>query len=245
MKQLDWLIETPFAHRGLHDNREVPENTLLAIREAHEQGFGSELDVWLTDDNRLIVHHDPTLKRTCGQKVRTTSIGGLDNYPIMQTQRTIPLLEQILIDTAGRVPLILEIKPTKRIEETCLAVAELLEKYPGHYAIESFQPAIVEWWIQNRPDAVVGQLYSERAWIRWLSGENKMTPKVDFFACPVNQLHRRPFTKMRKAYPTTPIIAWTMRTPKQLAQFMILCDNYIFECVDKNPSYIPLPTCTH
>ena len=64
MKQLDWLIETPFAHRGLHDNREVPENTLLAIREAHEQGFGSELDVWLTDDNRLIVHHDPTLKRT-------------------------------------------------------------------------------------------------------------------------------------------------------------------------------------
>ena len=55
-----WL----YAHRGLHDgNRSVPENSLEAFRRAAEAGYGVELDVQLTRDGMLVVHHDASLKR--------------------------------------------------------------------------------------------------------------------------------------------------------------------------------------
>ena len=48
------------AHRGA--SRERPENTLVAFARAAELGATAvELDVHLTSDSHLVVHHDPTL----------------------------------------------------------------------------------------------------------------------------------------------------------------------------------------
>lgn len=56
-----------FSHRG--DNVRYPENTLPAFRSAVERGIPYlELDVWLTRDRELVVHHDRTTTRTCGSK---------------------------------------------------------------------------------------------------------------------------------------------------------------------------------
>lgn len=53
------------AHRG--DSANVPENTLPAFRRAWERGAdGIELDVRLTADGQLVVHHDRRLGRTNG-----------------------------------------------------------------------------------------------------------------------------------------------------------------------------------
>ena len=42
----------------------LPENTLAAFKDAAEAGAEIiELDVWLTADNRVVVHHDETLIR--------------------------------------------------------------------------------------------------------------------------------------------------------------------------------------
>lgn len=42
----------------------MPENTLAAFKDAAEAGADTiELDVWLTADNRVVVHHDETLIR--------------------------------------------------------------------------------------------------------------------------------------------------------------------------------------
>ena len=58
-----WL----YAHRGLHDgNVNVLENSMEAFRLAVEKGYGMELDVQLTKDGKLVVHHDGSLKRVCG-----------------------------------------------------------------------------------------------------------------------------------------------------------------------------------
>ena len=55
------------AHRGLFDNEsEAPENSIPAFQRAVQQGYGIELDVQLTTDNRLVVFHDETLQRMCG-----------------------------------------------------------------------------------------------------------------------------------------------------------------------------------
>ena len=55
------------AHRGLHTpDQGVPENSLPAFKAAVELGFGVELDVHITKDDKLVVFHDDTLLRACG-----------------------------------------------------------------------------------------------------------------------------------------------------------------------------------
>lgn len=64
-----WL----YAHRGLHGG-DVPENSLAAFSRAVEAGYGIELDVQLTRDGFLVVHHDASLKRVCGADLRICDI---------------------------------------------------------------------------------------------------------------------------------------------------------------------------
>ena len=56
-----------YAHRGLFDNNsDAPENSLAAFKKAVDAGYGIELDVQLSKDDKLVVFHDATLKRMCG-----------------------------------------------------------------------------------------------------------------------------------------------------------------------------------
>ena len=52
------------AHRGV--STECPENTMPAFRKAVEQGYPIiELDPRFTSDDVCVIHHDPTINRTC------------------------------------------------------------------------------------------------------------------------------------------------------------------------------------
>lgn len=54
-----------FAHRGA--SRWLPENTLPAFQAAWDEGIRYfELDIWATQDNHLVCHHDQSALRTCG-----------------------------------------------------------------------------------------------------------------------------------------------------------------------------------
>ncbi len=62
-----------FAHRG--SSAEFPENTLPAFAAAVNLGIGYlELDVWASRDGQIFVHHDETLKRTCGDPRRISDL---------------------------------------------------------------------------------------------------------------------------------------------------------------------------
>jgi glycerophosphoryl diester phosphodiesterase len=53
------------AHRGA--SAHAPENTMAAFRLAWESGAdGIELDVWLSRDDEIVVHHDSTTRRCAG-----------------------------------------------------------------------------------------------------------------------------------------------------------------------------------
>ena len=92
-----WL----YAHRGLHDgNVNVPENSLAGFGLAVEKGYGMELDVQLTKDGQLVVHHDGNTRRVCGVDavIRQTNFADL---PLLPDGSHIPLLTEVLANIMG------------------------------------------------------------------------------------------------------------------------------------------------
>ena len=47
-----------YAHRGLHNGKDAPENSLAAFEAACQKGYGIELDVQLSRDGKVMVFHD-------------------------------------------------------------------------------------------------------------------------------------------------------------------------------------------
>lgn len=131
-----------FAHRGLFDNQTRCENSLSAFEAAAQAGYGIELDLQMTADGKIVVFHDDDLQRMCSSPlvIEQATYAQLQEYNLGETFEKIPLFSQVLAQVNGRVPLIVEIKSTERIERTCLKVYDLLRNYPGDYCIESMNP---------------------------------------------------------------------------------------------------------
>lgn len=150
-----------YAHRGLHDKESgVPENSERAFALAAQCGFGMEFDLQLTQDNFVVVHHDHSLKRTCGEEklISDLSLGELKQYRLFGTEERVPLFADVLKLVDGKTPLIIELKGYNDPEELCPRVMEELKDYHGLYCVESFDPRIVKWFKEHRPDVVRGQL---------------------------------------------------------------------------------------
>ena len=155
------LVRRNYAHRGFHNmENQIPENSLAAFALAAEKGYGIELDVRLTRDDRVIVFHDDTLKRVCGvdKQVIDCTYNELLSYRLSGTNETIPLFSEVLACVNGRVPLIVELKQVKESEKLCRMTYEHLKVYNGLYCIESFDPRIVAWFRKNAPEIIRGQL---------------------------------------------------------------------------------------
>ena len=151
-----WL----YAHRGLHDgNVNVPENSMEAFRLAVEKGYGMELDVQLTRDGKLVVHHDGSLLRVCGvdQKILDTDYARL---PLLPDGSRIPLLSEVLSMVNGRAPIIVEVKYYGGAAKVAKAAHEVLKDYRGAYCVESFDPSAMAYFRKNAPGIVRGQLAS-------------------------------------------------------------------------------------
>ena len=70
-----------------------------------------------------------------------------------------PLFQDVLVNIAGKVPLLIELKcPTRKAAPLCEAVNEILKVYPGDYMLQSFNPFALRWFKKNSPDKLRGQL---------------------------------------------------------------------------------------
>lgn len=182
------LLKYRYAHRGLHHKPTVPENSLMAFGMAAERGFGIELDVHLTRDGKLAVMHDHGLKRVttvradhlavvpenaaipCDKTVGSTGIieemtlEEAKAYPLEESDERVPEFREVLELIAGRVPMIIELKPTNgNQDDLCKKVMSELEGYEGLYCIESFNSFAVLSMKKLFPDIVRGQLGSDLA----------------------------------------------------------------------------------
>lgn len=150
-----------YAHRGLFDNEsEAPENSLAAFQKAVEAGYGMEMDVQLTKDDKLVVFHDATLKRMCGIEgnVWDYTLEELKQFRLKNSSERIPTFAEVLELVAGRSPLIIEYKLDRPLTKVCELGNELLSQYDGAYCIESFHPFALMWYRKHRPEVMRGQL---------------------------------------------------------------------------------------
>lgn len=244
-EQMQPFEKVMIAHRGFFDNEtEYPENSLPAFQRAVEAGYGIELDVQLTTDNRLVVFHDETLQRMCGfdKKLTECSYDELKHYRLAKSDEKIPLFDEVLKVIDGKVPLIVEVKSEGDWKKTTQLMAERMDSYRGCYCMESFHPFAVKWFKDHRPEIIRGQLSTNyfkdkinRKWYEKFLLSNLMLnflTKPDFIA--YNHLWKKDFsyTLCRKLFKPENV-AWTIKNQKELEEAEKTFDVIIFD------SFIP------
>lgn len=149
MKKTD-LNNLIFAHRGVNNNKNIPENSTLAFILALNKGIPIELDVQTTKDNKLIVFHDTNLKRMTGinERVNKTNYEEIKSYKLLNTNYSIPTLEEILSLVSGKVLLNIEIKNINKA--SLINLEKLLNKYSGEFILSSFSPNIIKYFKKRK-----------------------------------------------------------------------------------------------
>ena len=159
---MDWLKDTPIAHRGLH-TAAASENSLAAFADAMDAGYAIEFDLRLSADGEIMVIHDNSLKRVCGApgKVSELTSEQLRGYTLYAGGH-IPTLGEVLELVDGRAPLLIELKPASNSHELADRMAPILDAYEaergGVFAIQSFDPYLCRYVKGLRPDWQVGLL---------------------------------------------------------------------------------------
>ena len=123
-----------YAHRGLFDNdSDAPENSLAAFQKAVDAGYGMELDIQLTKDDKVVVFHDATLDRMCGVEgnVWDYTLEELKQFKLLNSNENIPTFEEVLKLVAGKTPLIVEYKLDRPLMKVCELGNALLSRYEG------------------------------------------------------------------------------------------------------------------
>lgn len=241
-RDLGRLLGWDYAHRGLWNDK-LPENSLSAFRAAVEKGFGIELDVHLTADGQLIVHHDDSLKRMCGpdKKITQTTLAQIRALRLLGTDEVVPTFDEVLEVVGGKVPLIVEVKVEKgNHAPLCQAVYERMQRYDGPWCMESFQPQAVEWFRRNAPEIIRGQLAFSRigkgkGWQGKLlnlgiaSLIQNVIARPDFvsFEASSERWSTLSMQVMRLVRPW--LAAWTVRSQKEMDKLRGLYDMQIFE----------------
>ena len=153
--------EQPIAHRGIHDNKTIAENSMTAFRKAVEAGYGIELDVRFTKDRRMVVFHDDDLNRMCGDPrlVSDVTYNELKNIPLRHSGETIPTLREVLDVVNGQVPLLIEMKSgISAAMDIPIRLAQEMKHYKGIYSVESFNPLYIRKYRKLDKDIACGVL---------------------------------------------------------------------------------------
>lgn len=190
------------AHRGA--SREFRENTMAAFTRALALGAdGIELDVHVTSDGMVVVHHDPHVE-----------VGGssmaIADAPAEVVARAgddatrIPRLDEVLDLVGDRAELFVEIKGAA-IED---AVLRCLEGHTGRFAVHSFDHDAIERVARRAPHVRRGLLFDEPpvalAAHIVRAGAHDVWPRFDLATSPfIGEAHAL----------GARVIAWTVNDP--------------------------------
>lgn len=241
----DWIKETDFAHRGLHGLSEgCPENSLAAIEEAVQHGYGIEIDVQRTADYEAVVFHDANLNRMTNRHgpVSNWTSSKLHETRLAESSESIPTLRQVLDLVNGRVPLLIEIKSSPGpvvpgvLEQR---VATLLERYSGPVGVMSLSPNPLAWLGLLSPHTPLGNVVTKVHRTKYLKGFLRGAAKVvrrlgagaiaksDFVAVDLNIIEQlQPDVIRQKG---KPVLTWTVTSEADAADARQHADALIFE----------------
>jgi glycerophosphoryl diester phosphodiesterase len=238
---MEWLLDTPIAHRGLHDiGAGVPENSLAAFEAARDAGFPAELDVRLLRDGAVAVFHDENLRRLVGvdAPVAMEDSRSVAARCLAGTTQTIPLLEHVLDLIRGKVPLLIELKNFGAPGDLESAVRSALESYSGRFTVQSFNPASMAWFKSNAPRFVRGHLsggFTGNALDGALDDSHGRLDTLPistpaYLGCDIRGLPNETVASVRER--GLPVLGWTVRSYDERRTAMTHCDNFVFEHID-------------
>lgn len=227
------------AHRGLHGG-DIPENALPAFKAAAEKGFGIELDVRLTKDKRIVVHHDPDLNRSCGEDKRICELTfkELSAFRLFGTSEEIPTLAAVCQAVNGRSPLLIEMKSDRGNRELPKLLHEQMKGYDGVWCVESFDPRMLLWFRLHARRVIRGQLAMDP--YRSKEGETGLRFRaaghllMDFLSRPDfiaygHQGDKNPSFRLVKRVFRPVAAAWTVKSAEESEKLKSTYDVQIFE----------------
>lgn len=219
------------AHRGIHDNIIIPENSLYAFKKAIVKNLAIELDIHLTKDNNLVVFHDHNLKRMTSKNsiIEDLTVSELKNLTLLDTKEQIPTLEEALKLINDKVPIIIEIKSNKKEKQIIKILLEQLKNYNGTILIQSFKVKTIKLLKKEKSKYKIGLLISEKTDIKICKLFQKSVldikfSKSDFLAVSKKILKRK---HLKKYINELPILIWTIKNKEEIRE---LNDNYIYIC---------------
>lgn len=233
-----WLVETPIAHRGLH-NANCPENSISAFKNAIKSGYAIELDVQMLSDGTVVVFHDESLSRITGNDgyVKFLTKQDLPMLKLKGSKESIPTLQEALKAIAGETPVIIEVKNNAKVGEFEQKIIDILAEYKGQIAVASFNPLSLGYFKQHAPQILRGQLagYLKNVKMKFMTrwGIKRMifAKKIagaDFIMYEAKTLPNRFVRKYKKL----PLLAWTVKSQEEYLRVVKYCDNVIFEGFD-------------
>ena len=229
--------ESLFAHRGLHDDT-MPKNSLSAIVAAADAGYGIEFDLHLSSDGVPIVSHDADTLSDTGVhlQIADTHSDVLRELTFSSNGERLATLDDVVREVGPRVPLLVELKPTKRVKDTVREVALRLAGREDSVALQSFQPQLV-WQGKRCGGFLVGQLgeapngampLPERLF--WQTLVTNAWNRPDFLAFYVSAL-RSPVVNFWRARLQVPLLGWTIVDDEDIAACRAAGAGMIFERV--------------
>jgi len=226
------IINKTIAHRGIHNNLNIPENSIKAFQKALDKNLPIELDIHILKDNTLIVFHDDNLKRMTGinENIKDYTYNELNKLKLLNTNYKIPTLKEVLELVNGKVPIIIELKNDKRTNKMCNELVNELKNYKGEFIIQSFYPSIINWFKKNKPEYIRGLLISNNY-------KNKLTKFLiktklllkytspNFLSVSKNILNNKKI--QRERHKGTPVFVWTIKNKDEINNLKNKADAFI------------------
>lgn len=247
--RIKWLVEVPFAHRGLHTGDDIiPENSTAAFERAVDYGYAIELDVRLSSDGRVVVFHDKSLYRMTGVNgfIDNLTWAEIKGLKLLGSKYSIPLLKYVLKLIDGKVPLLIEVKNTGMPGPLEQALVDTLKGYKGKFAVQSFNPLSLKYFKENAPGIIRGQLsgclkgenlaYYKKFLIRYLLLNSLSSPSYVAYEIGCFPKWMANCQRRKGIY----LLGWTSKSLDDHERAKEIFDNVIFEGYMAQPFNKPL-----
>lgn len=235
-EDISWIKKIPIAHKGL-DNGDTLENSIESFEKAIEKGYAIELDIQLTKDKELIVFHDINLERMTkdNRNVADVTYDEIKSLKLEESNETIPTLKEVLKLVDNQVPLLIEIKTGDNAKELAESTHNIMKDYKGKYAIQSFDPFILEWFKNNDSEVIRCQLSGgfkedndlkiyEKFLLKNLILNFKSRPHV--ISYELKYIDNLSVKLLKLKYP---ILSWTITNEEEMKKAYEKSDNIIFD----------------
>lgn len=196
-------------------------------------GHAIECDVQMSADGTPHVFHDATLNRMTGRHaaIGAQSDGDLAGLTLGRSTATIPTLQRFLALVNGQVPVVIELKGSEKTRDPDYfsRIKPLVDAYPGHLALMSFEDWLIDQMLADRPQERPIGLTADGRRAGVLAAHREIfTRGCDFVSYDVHDLPNA-FVGWVRDERCAPVISWTVRNEDEYAVSRQHADQITFE----------------